>query len=66
MCIFIPFMLLILYQGLNCIKLFRRYKKEQMEEMEAERSKIEAERAENQKLMEELKALKEQLDNRSE
>ena len=34
--------------------------------MEAERTKIEAERAENQKLMEELKALKEQLDNRSE
>lgn len=53
-CIFIPFMLLILYQGLNCIKLFRRYKKEQMEE-------IEAERLENQKMMEELMALKEQL-----
>ena len=65
-CIFIPFMLLILYQGLNCIKLFRRYKKEQFEEMEAERTKIEAERAENQKLMEELKALKEQLGARSE
>ena len=41
-------------------------RKEQLEEMEAERTKIEAERAENQKLMEELKALKEQLDNRSE
>lgn len=65
-CIFIPFMLLILYQGLNCIKLFRRYKQEQFAEMEAERNKIEAERAENQKLMEELKALKEQLDNRGE
>lgn len=65
-CIFIPFMLLILYQGVNCIKLFRRYKKEQMEEMQAERDKIEAERAENQKLMAELKALKEQLDSRSE
>lgn len=60
-CIFIPFMLLILYQGMNCIKLFRRYKKEQMEEMQAERDKIEAERAENQKLMEELQALKVQM-----
>lgn len=60
-CIFIPFMLLILYQGVNCIKLFRRYKKEQMEEVQAERNKIEAERAENQKLMEELKALKAQM-----
>ncbi len=54
MCIFIPFMLLILYQGINVIRLFRRYKKEQMEE-------IEAERLENQKMMEELMALKEQL-----
>ena len=60
-CIFIPLMLLILYQGVNCIKLFRRYKKEQMEEVQAERNKIEAERAENQKLMEELKALKAQM-----
>lgn len=60
-CIFIPFMLLILYQGVNCIQLFRRYKKEQMEEMQAERDKIEAERLESQKMMEELMALKEQL-----
>ncbi|MBQ8558580.1 MAG: signal peptidase I [Tyzzerella sp.] len=62
-CIFIPFMLLILYQGLNCIRLFRRYKKEQMEEMEAERAKIEEERAESAKMMEELMALKAQLEN---
>ena len=54
-CIFIPFLLLILYQGINTIKLFRRYKKEQMEE-------IEAERAENAKMMEELMALKAQLE----
>lgn len=60
-CIFVPFMLLILDQGINCISLFRRYKKEQMEEVETEREKIQAERAENQKLMEELQALKEQL-----
>lgn len=60
-CIFIPFMLLILYQGLNCIRLFRRYKKEQLEEMEAERAKIETERAESAKMMEELLALKEEL-----
>lgn len=61
-CIFIPFMLLILYQGLNCIQLFRRYKKEQMEEMEAERAKIEEERAESAKMMAELQALKAQLE----
>lgn len=60
-CIFLPFMLLILYQGLNCIRLFRRYKREQLQEMEEEKAKIEVERAENAKMMEELLALKEEL-----
>ena len=60
-CIFIPFALLILYQGIKCIKLFRRYKKEQMEEMQAEKDQIAAEREENAKMLAELKALKEQL-----
>ena len=61
-CILIPFLLLILMQGLNCIKLFRRYKQEQMAEMQAEREKLEAERAESQKMMAELQALKAQLE----
>ena len=60
-CILIPFLLLILIQGLNCIKLFRRYKLEQMAEMQEERAKIEEERAESQKMMAELLALKAQL-----
>lgn len=61
-CIFVPFMLLIIYQGVNCIRLFRRYKQEQTEEMEAEKAKIEEERAENAKMMAELQALKAQLE----
>ena len=65
-CIFIPFMLLIVYQGINVIRLFKRYKKEQMEEMQAERDKIDAERLENQKMMEELLALKKQLAQQTE
>lgn len=60
-CILIPFLLLILIQGLNCIRLFRRYKLEQMAEMNEERAKIEEERAESQKMMAELLALKAQL-----
>lgn len=60
-CILIPFLLLILIQGLNCIRLFRRYKLEQMAEMKEERAKIEEERAESQKMMAELLALKAQL-----
>ena len=61
-CIFIPFMLIIIYEGLKFFNLFRRYKKEQMEEMQAEKDKIEAEKAENAKMLEELKALKAQLE----
>ena len=60
-CILIPFLLLILSQGLNCIRLFRQYKKEQMDEMEAERAKLEEERAESQRIMAELLELKAQL-----
>lgn len=60
-CIFVPFMLLIIYQGINCIRIFRRYKQEQLEAMQAERDKIEAERAESARMMEELQALKAQL-----
>lgn len=61
LCIFIPCMLLILYEGFNCIKLFRQYKKEQMEELEAERQKIEEERRQSAEMMKELLALKAQL-----
>jgi len=61
-CIFVPFMLLILYEGLNCIRLFNRYKKEQMEEVNAEKEKLQAEREESAKMMAELQALKLQLE----
>lgn len=60
-CILIPFLILILIQGINSIRLFRRYKYEQEQEMKEEREKIAEERAENQKVMEELLALKAQI-----
>lgn len=63
-CVLVPFLLLILYNGVNVIRLFRRYKREQMEEMQAEKDKLEAERAENQRMMQELLALKAQLDKK--
>ena len=62
-CVFTPFMLIILYEGVKFFNLFRRYKKEQMEEMQAERDKIEAEKIENAKMLEELRALKAQLES---
>ena len=61
-CIFIPFMLIILYEGVNFFNLFRRYKKEQLEEVAAEKAKIEEEKAANAKMLEELRALKAQLE----
>lgn len=64
-CIFIPFMLIILYEGIKFFNLFRRYKREQMEEMQAEKEQLEAEKAENAKMLEELRALKAQLEGKS-
>lgn len=62
-CILLPFSLLMLYQGLNCIRLFRQYKQEQMAEMQAERDKLEEERRQSAAMMAELMALKAQLAN---
>lgn len=60
-CILIPFLTLILVQGINSIRLFRSYKKEQQAELEAEKQEIEAERLESKRMMEELIALRAQL-----
>ena len=71
-CIFLPFLLLIVMQGINSVRLFRRYKKEQMAEIEAqrllqqqemakERERLEAQQAESQKMMAELLQLKKEL-----
>ena len=60
-CILIPFLILILLEGIRCIRLFRKYKTEQQAELKAERDKIEAERAETQRMMQELLAMKAQM-----
>ncbi len=57
-CIFAPFMLIILYEALRFFQLFRRYKQEQAEELQKEREQIEKEKAETAKMLEELKTLK--------
>ena len=64
-CIFTPFMLIILFEGLKFFNLFRRYKGEQMDEMKAERAKIEEERAANAAMLKELQALKAQLESQN-
>lgn len=60
-CILVPFLLLILYNGANVIRLFRRYKKEQTAIMENERAEIAEERKKTEEMLKELQALKEQL-----
>ena len=62
LCILVPFLLLIIYNGINVIRLFRKYRGEQMEVMEAEKAKIAEERAKNEEMMRQLMALKAELD----
>lgn len=61
-CILIPFLILILIEGIRCIGLFKKYKAEQQAELQAEREKIEAERAEAQRMMRELLAMKKEME----
>lgn len=67
-CILTPFLLLIGYQAINVIRLYRKYKDEQnaalveKEQMiDKERSELEAQKLEAAKMLEELAALKAQL-----
>ena len=62
LCILVPFLLLILYNGVNVIRLFRKYKKEQREIIEAERAEIAEERKQTEDMLRELQALKAQLE----
>ena len=63
-CILIPFLVLIIYNAVNIIRLLRKQKYEQMRAMKAERDRIEAERAEVQRMMHELLSLKSQLEQK--
>ncbi len=76
-CIFLPFLLLILSQGYQSIRLFRQYKSEQLAELQAQRdaelAALEAERAEmarerkrQEEMMEKLMALQAQLQSKQE
>lgn len=64
LCILIPFLILIGWQGLNCVQLFRQYKKEQMAEITAEREQLAEERRQSQKMMQELMELRKQLEEK--
>lgn len=61
-CILVPFMLLILSQAYESVRLFKQYKAEQNAALEEEKSKIAAEKEETQKMMAELLAMKAQME----
>lgn len=58
--IFLPFLLLIIFQGTHCVRLFQEYRKEQLAEIQAERQKLLEERDATKLMLEELNALKDQ------
>lgn len=60
-CILVPFLLLIIYQGLNCVKIFRMYKAEQMAELQAEKDALEAQKKQSEEMMAQLFAMQQQL-----
>lgn len=60
-CIFLPFFILIVLQGIEAVRIFRAYRKEQLEELESEREKLQQKHEETMKLMEEIKLLREEL-----
>lgn len=64
-CIFAPLFILIMMQMINIIRLFQRYKKEQLIKLKKEKEKIKNDRAEIDKMMKELLSMKEQLSNDS-
>jgi len=60
-CILIPFLLLIIYQGLNCVKIFKLYKAEQMAELQAEKDELAAQKKQSEEIMAQLLAMQKQM-----
>ena len=65
-CILVPFLLLILYNGVNVIRLSSRHKREQKQVIQEEKDQIAADRAQVQYMMNQLLALKEQIEQKIE
>lgn len=60
-CILLPFLALIIMEGVRCIKLFGQYKVEQHNELAEEREALQNEKAEAERLLKELAALRAQM-----
>ena len=64
-CILIPFLMLIIYQGLNCVKIFKLYKAEQMAELQAEKDALEAQRKKSEAMMAQLLEMQKQMNQQN-
>lgn len=62
LCILLPFLALIGYNGVNCVVLFKKYKKEKTEELDAEKEKLISERKKTEEMLRELESLRAQLE----
>lgn len=60
-CILLPFLLLILYQGVNCVRIFRQYKREQMQQLQDEKDAIAVQRRQAEEMMAQMLRLKEEM-----
>ena len=60
-CIFLPFFLLIVFEGANCVRLFKQYKGEQQKELADQKADLDRQREENQRMMQELLEMKARL-----
>lgn len=58
LCIFLPFMLLILLESIRCFGLLKGLRAEHRAQIQAERDQIEADRLEAQRMMQEVLAMK--------
>ncbi len=74
-CILLPFMILIIIQGANSVKLFQQYRREEMAEIEAkrqremaelayERERLAAEREESRRMLEQLQEMQAQMNKK--
>ena len=59
--ILLPFLMLIIYQGLNCVKAFRSYKSEQLQQLQKEKEAIAAERRRSEAMMRQLQQMQLQM-----
>lgn len=66
LCILLPFLVLIAMEIVYCIRLLRKHREEQQCLLQTEREKLEAERAEHQRVLQELMAMQQHLSQETE